>query len=75
MTQELIGYGEITKAQLNELVFITYKNLNIYLGKEQKWELSPSGKTIYVVQYDKDKEIGRKGWRVSSCLFFNEYYD
>lgn len=75
MTQELIGCREITKEQLNELAFITYKNLNIYLGKEQKWELSSSGKTIYVVQYDKGKEIGRKGWRVSSCLFFNEYYD
>lgn len=57
MTQELIGCGEITKEQLSELVFITYRNLNIYLGKEQKWELSPSGKTIYVVQYDKGKEI------------------
>ena len=75
MTQELISYGEITKEQLNELVFITYRNLNIYLKKKKKWELSPTGKTIYVVQYDKGKEIARKGWRVSSCLFFNEYYD
>ena len=22
-----------------------------------------------------DKEIDRKGFRISSCLFFNEYYD
>ena len=75
MTKELIGYGEIKQEQLNELAFITYKNFNIYLGKEQKWEISTSGKTIYIVQYDKGKEIARKGWRISSCLFFNEYYD
>lgn len=75
MCQELIGCGEITKEQLNELAFITYRNLKIHLGKEQKWELSPTGKTIYIVQYDKGIEMARKGWRVSSCLFFNEYYD
>lgn len=60
---------------LDLLGFITYRDKNIYLGKEQKWELSDSGKTIYVVQYDKGEEIGRKGFRVSSCLFFAEYYD
>ena len=75
MTQELIGCYEINSKQLDELAFITYRDKNIYLGKEQKWELSPSGKTIYVVQYDKGEEIGRKGFRISSCLFFNEYYD
>ena len=75
MTQELIGAMEFSKDRLDELVFIVYKDMNIYLGKEQKWELSKSGKTIYVVQYDKEKEIGRKGFRISSCLFFNEYYD
>lgn len=75
MTQELIGCCEISQEQLEELAFITYKNMNIYLGKNQKWEISPSKKTIYVVQYDNNKEIGRKAFRVSSCLFFNEYYD
>lgn len=75
MTQELISCYKICKEQLNELAFIKYKNLNIYLDKEQKWEISSSGKTIYVVQYNGEKEIGRKGFRISSCLFFNEYYD
>ena len=75
MYQELIGAFEIKEEQLQDLAFITYKNMNIYLGKEQKWEISSSNKTIYVVQYDKGKEIGRKGFRISSCLFFNEYYD
>jgi len=75
MTKELIGFGEIKEEQLKELVGITYKDMNIYLGKEQKWEISKSGKTIYVVQYDNKKEIGRKGFRVSSCVFFNEFYD
>lgn len=75
MTQELIGCYEITQEKLKELAFIMYKDMNIYLGKEQKWEISKSGKTIYVVQYDKEQEIGRKGFRISSCLFFNEYYD
>ena len=51
MTQALISCYEINKEQLDELSFITYKDKNIYLGKEQKWELSPSNKTIYVVQY------------------------
>lgn len=75
MTKELISCYEISNEQLKELVFITYRDMNIYLGKEQQWEISPSGKTIYVVQYDNGKEIGRKGFRISSCLFFNEYYD
>lgn len=75
MYQELIGCMQIKEEQLDELAFITYKDMNIYLGKEQKWEISKSGKTIYVVQYDNNKEIGRKGFRISSCLFFNEYYD
>ena len=75
MTKELISCYEISNEQLNELAFITYKDMNIYLGKEQQWEISKSGKTIYVVQYDNEKEIGRKGFRISSCLFFNEYYD
>ena len=75
MTKEIIGFGEIKEEQLKELVFITYKDKNIYLGEQQKWELSKSGKTIYIVQYDKEKEMARKGWRISSCLFFNEYYD
>lgn len=75
MEQYLISAYEITQEQLQELTFITYKDMNIYLGKEQKWEISSSGKTIYVVQYDKGEEIGRKGFRISSCLFFNELYD
>lgn len=75
MTQELISTFSITQEQLQELAFITYKDMNIYLGKEQKWEISKSGKTIYVVQYDNGKETARKGFRISSCLFFNEYYD
>lgn len=73
--KELIGCGEIKENQLDELAFITYKDMNIYLGKGQKWELSKSKKTIYVVQYEKEKEIARKGFRISSCLFFNEYYN
>lgn len=75
MTTKLIGCYKITNEQLSELTFITCNDMNIYLGKEQKWEISPSGKTIYVVQYDKGQEIGRKGFKISSCLFFNEYYD
>lgn len=75
MYQTLISCFEIKQEQLKELVFITYKNMNIYLDKEQKWELSKSGKTIYIVQYDNGKEIGKKGFRISSCLFFNEYYN
>ena len=75
MTQYLVSAFEISKEQLQEVAFITYKDMNIYLGKEQKWEISKSGKTIYIVQYDNGKEIGRKGFRISSCLFFNELYD
>lgn len=75
MTRELISAFEINEEQLKELAFITYRDMNIYLGKGQKWEISKSGKTIYVVQYDNNEEIGRKGFRISSCLFFNEYYD
>lgn len=75
MTRELISAYEINEEQLKELAFITYRNMNIYLGRQQKWEISKSGKTIYVVQYDNNEEIGRKGFRISSCLFFNEYYD
>lgn len=75
MCQKLIGCMEIKEEQLGELAFITYKDMNIYLGKEQKWEISKSGKTIYIVQYDNGKEMDRKGFRISSCLFFNEYYD
>lgn len=75
MEKILISAFEIDKKDLDQLVFITYKDKNIYLGKEQKFELSDSGKTIYIVQYDKNEEIGRKRFRVSSCLFFNEIYD
>lgn len=75
MEQILLGACQFNKEDLDQLVFITYKDKNIYLGKEQKFELSDSGKTIYIVQYDKNEEIGRKGFRVSSCLFFNEIYD
>ena len=46
MTRELIGYREIKEELLKELAFITYKDMNIYLGKEQKWEISKSKKTI-----------------------------
>ena len=75
MWTELISCYEINEEELKNLAFITYRDKNIYLGKDQKWELSKSGKTIYIVQYDNDKELARKGFRVSSCLFFNEYYD
>ena len=75
MIQELISCFEINEEQLKELTFIKFRDMNIYLGKEQKWEISKTGKTIYVVQYDNEKEIGRKGFRISSCLFFNEYYN
>ena len=75
MTRELLGAMQFDKTDLENLACIQYKNMTIYLGKEQKWELSDSGKTIYVVQYDKNKEIGRKGFRIDSCLFFAEYYD
>ena len=75
MTRELLGAMQFDKKDLNALACIQYRDKCIYLGKEQKWELSDSGKTIYVVQYEGNEEIGRKGFRVSSCLFFNEYYD
>ena len=75
MTKELLSAWEFDKKDLDNLACIQYRYKCIYLGKEQKWELSDSGKTIYVVQYDNNEEIGRKGFRVSSCLFFNEYYD
>lgn len=75
MWTELISCYEIKEEELKNLAFITYRDKNIYLGKDQKWELSKSGKTIYVVQYDNGKEFARKGFRVRSCLFFNEYYD
>ena len=75
MEQILIGAMNFNKDDLEQLVFITYKNKNIYLGKNQKFELSDSGKTIYIVQYDNSKIIGKKGFRTSNCLFFNEIYD
>lgn len=73
MISELIGCREIKKEQLNDLTFITYKDMDIYLNINQKWELSESGKTIYIMQYEDNKIFARKGFRVSSCLFFNEY--
>lgn len=56
MTSELIGYCEIKKEQLKDLAFITYKDMNIHLNINQKWELSESGKTIYIVQYEDNKK-------------------
>ena len=75
MTRELISAFEIKEEQLDELAFVTYKDMNIYLNSNQKWELSKSGKTIYIVQVVDNKDFFKKGFRVSSCLFFNEYYD
>ena len=73
--QVLLSCYEVTEELLKQLTFIAYNDKNIYLGKEQIWKLSPSGKTIYIVQQDNGKEVGRKGFRTSSCLFFSEYYD
>ena len=42
-------------------------NCNFWLNDEQKWELSKSGKMLYIVQYDNNKEIGRKGFRMN-CI-------
>lgn len=75
MTTEIIGTFEIKQEDLKNLACLQYKDKRIYLGKEQKWELSKSNKTIYIVQYDKEKTIGKKGFRISSCLFYAEYYD
>ena len=60
MTKELIGAFEIKEEQLDELAFITYKDMNIYLNLNQKWELSNSGKTIYIVQVVDNKEFAKK---------------
>lgn len=75
MEQILISAFEFDEKDLDQLVFIAYKDKNIYLGEEQKFELSDSKKTIYIVQYDNGEIIGKKGFRTSSCLFFNEIYD
>lgn len=68
----LLGAFEINDEDINSVSCIQYKNMKIWLGKEQKFELSESKKTIYIIQYDNNKEIGRKGFRVASCLFFTE---
>ena len=75
MESILLGAMQFSKDDLDSLSSIQYKNMKIHLGKEQKFELSDTGKTIYIVQYDKDKEIGRKSFRVASCLFFQDIYD
>lgn len=75
MKDLILSCFELKKEDLKDLTYIQYQGKNIYLGKEQKWEISPSGKTIYVVQYDKGEEIGRKGFRISSCIFVSELID
>lgn len=75
MTEILLGAMQFNKNDLDALVSIQYKDKRIYLGKEQRFELSNSGKTIYIVQLDNGKEIFKKGFRVSSCLFFSEIWD
>ena len=71
----LLGIGEI-KEDVNNISYIQYKNMKIHLDKNQKWKLSDSKKTIYVVQLDENNnEYALKGFRVKSCLFFTEIYD
>ena len=71
----LLGIGEI-KEDVNNISYIQYKNMKIHLDKKQKWKLSDSKKTIYVVQLDENNnEYALKGFRVKSCLFFTEIYD
>ena len=57
---------------LNNLVMIapSSSKYNYWLNKGQKFELSKSGKMIYIVQYDHDKEIGRKGFRLNCICAF-----
>lgn len=75
MESILLGAMEFDEKDLSSLSSIQYKDMRIHLGKEQKFELSDSKKTIYIVQYDDNKEIGRKGFRISNCLFFQDIYD
>ena len=76
MEEILLGVGEIKEEELSSLAYVRYKNMKIYLGKNQKWKLSDSKKTIYVVQLDENNnEYALKGFRVKSCLFFTEIYD
>ena len=73
---EFISMGEIKEEQLQDIACIGYRDKCIWLDKNQEFMLSPSGKTIYIVCYDKNKNIiGKKGFRVSSCIYYTEITD
>lgn len=76
MEEILIGYGFISEKDVSNISSIQYKNMKIALNKNQKFELSKSGKQIYIVQYDENNNVyAKKGFRVSSCLFYTEIYN
>ena len=58
---------------LDHLVMIapSSSKYNFWLGKDQKFELSKSGKMLYIVQYDDNgNEIGSKAFRLSCIAAF-----
>lgn len=76
MKDYLLGAFQVDESDIENITYICYKDKNIYLNNNQKFELSKSKKTIYIVQYDENmKEYAKKGFRVSSCLFFQELYN
>lgn len=64
---------EITQDQLKDIDFISPagKNYNLHLNNGQHFELSKSGKTLYLIQEDKETKriLGVKQYQVSKTIF------
>ena len=68
----MIKAFEINREELKDIECIAPSGVdyNLYLGDNQHWELSESGKTLYLIQEDeKGNYIGGKKFRVSSTVF------
>ena len=75
-TLHILSAFELKKEDLKNVSVIGYKNMHIYLSKGQSLELSKSGKTFNIVQKDTNNNIiGKKNYRVSSCIFMQELFD
>lgn len=68
----MIKAFEIGREELKDIEYIapSNKDYNLYLGDNQHWELSKSGKTLYLIQEnEKGNYIDSKSFRVSSTIF------